>query len=305
MSKKQQICGIYKITNLINNKCYIGQSIDINKRWHKHLYADSSNSVIHTAIKKYGKNNFLFEVIEECPVEALNDREIYWIQYYNSYKEGYNCTLGGDTGNHYNYEEIYTLWNSGLNCQEIQNKLNCNSSTITRALRYFDISEEQVRNRAVNKKQYVAIDIDTNKPLKIFNGSYEIYNFFNGKLSDVTTLKKNIENRYRMFGFYWEYLDENNIPKKELNEEEFLSYQQKQLKIYNTEQKLLISEKQRKVERPNRQRLKELIRTMPFTQIGKMYNVTDSAIRKWCDFENLPRKKSEINSYSDEEWNLI
>lgn len=51
-----------------------------------------------------------------------------------------------------------------------------------------------------------------------------------------------------------------------------------------------------------RDELKNLIRTTPFTQIGQQYGVSDNAIRKWCDKYNLPRKKSEINNYSEEEW---
>lgn len=62
---------------------------------------------------------------------------------------------------------------------------------------------------------------------------------------------------------------------------------------------------ERKAERPNREELKALIRVKPFTQIAKEYNVTDNAIRKWCDSEKLPRTKKEINSYSDEEWKNI
>jgi len=58
----------------------------------------------------------------------------------------------------------------------------------------------------------------------------------------------------------------------------------------------------RTVTRPSRKELKQLIRTKPFTEIGKMYGVSDNSIRKWCDFEKLPRKKKDINSYSDEEW---
>lgn len=61
----------------------------------------------------------------------------------------------------------------------------------------------------------------------------------------------------------------------------------------------------RKVERPSREELKELIRNKPFTQIAKQYDVTDNAIRKWCDAEKLPRTKKEINSYSDEEWKNV
>lgn len=59
------------------------------------------------------------------------------------------------------------------------------------------------------------------------------------------------------------------------------------------------------VERPNREKLKWLIRNYPFTQIGSMFNVTDNTIRKWCDSEKLPRKKTDIMKYSDEEWEQI
>ena len=56
---------------------------------------------------------------------------------------------------------------------------------------------------------------------------------------------------------------------------------------------------------PNKEELKKLIRSIPFTTIGKTYGVDSNAIRKWCDKYNLPRTKKEINSYSDEEWNLV
>lgn len=89
------MCGIYKIKNLINNKIYIGQSLNIKARWEKHKKS-KDNCAIHQALRKYGINNFSFEVIEECPPELLNEREIFWIKEYNSYNEGYNMTLGGE-----------------------------------------------------------------------------------------------------------------------------------------------------------------------------------------------------------------
>ena len=61
----------------------------------------------------------------------------------------------------------------------------------------------------------------------------------------------------------------------------------------------------RTVERPSRDELKMLIRTLPFTQIASSYGVSDNAIRKWCDAEGLPRKVSEIKQYSEEEWKSI
>ena len=98
------ICGIYKITNTINNKCYIGQSIDIEKRFrqHKNNY-DNSNELsydahFYRAIRKHGIDNFKFEIIEECEQDRLDEREIFWIDYYDSFYNGYNSTLGGDKG---------------------------------------------------------------------------------------------------------------------------------------------------------------------------------------------------------------
>lgn len=91
--------GIYKITNLINQKVYIGQSINIEKRWQDHC-ATVDNCAIHRAIQKYGKENFVFEILEECDLSMLNEKEIYYIEKYNSYYDGYNMTLGGEGASH-------------------------------------------------------------------------------------------------------------------------------------------------------------------------------------------------------------
>ncbi len=94
--------GIYKITNKINNNCYIGLSVDIKRRWkaHQQRYKVSSNKeyekVLYKAFRKYGIDNFRFEVLEECNIESLKEREKYWIKYYDSYHHGYNCTEGGE-----------------------------------------------------------------------------------------------------------------------------------------------------------------------------------------------------------------
>ena len=62
----------------------------------------------------------------------------------------------------------------------------------------------------------------------------------------------------------------------------------------------------RKTDKPiSREELKNLIRTLPFTKIGKRFGISDNAIRKWCDSYNLPKKVTEIKKYTDEEWELI
>ena len=94
--------GIYKITNLINNKIYIGQSIDIEKRIKDHFWKSkcekdiSYNSALHSAIRKYGKENFTWEVLKECSIEEIDDLEKYYISFYNSISpNGYNILPGG------------------------------------------------------------------------------------------------------------------------------------------------------------------------------------------------------------------
>lgn len=91
--------GIYKIQNKTNGKIYIGQSNDIRRRLKEHCYPEAykrSRIPVDTAIHKYGEENFVFEVVEECSLEQLNQREEFWIQYYDSYKTGYNCSKGGE-----------------------------------------------------------------------------------------------------------------------------------------------------------------------------------------------------------------
>lgn len=89
-----KIIGIYKIVNTLNNKCYIGQSINIQNRLTAHTMK-SSGQYIDKSIQYYGKENFTFEVIEKCSPDKLNEKEIYWIAHFNSYYDGYNQTLGG------------------------------------------------------------------------------------------------------------------------------------------------------------------------------------------------------------------
>ena len=95
---------IYKITNKVTNKIYIGQTIKtLDQRWHQHIKEAieaidgyrQSFPLFHRMIIKYGKENFYPEVIEECENSEMNIREKYWINFFNSYNDGYNSTIGG------------------------------------------------------------------------------------------------------------------------------------------------------------------------------------------------------------------
>ena len=96
--------GVYCITNKINGHRYIGASIDIENRWQRHrrIYKNSTdkeyNKTLYRAIRKYGLENFLFSVLEECEQTDIYNKEKQWISFYHSDIEGYNETSGGEYG---------------------------------------------------------------------------------------------------------------------------------------------------------------------------------------------------------------
>lgn len=108
--------GIYKITNIVNNKIYVGQSVHIQHRFSAHK-STAFNSLdpsydypLYRSIRKYGLENFLFEIIEECLIEELNIREKFWIDYYNSMiPNGYNIAYGSSTIQKITPDLVYSI----------------------------------------------------------------------------------------------------------------------------------------------------------------------------------------------------
>ena len=247
--------GIYKITNLINGKSYVGQSIHIERRWQEHCQL-ASTSQISKAIKKYGKENFLFEILEQCSIEELNNQENYWIAHFDTIvPNGYNIAE--------NTESTHTTY------------------------RYFD--KECL--------QLIILDIkNSNLSLKDIA---EKYSLTVGTISRINAGKIHIQ--------------ENEIyPLRKTNwqpaEKHYCIDCGKEISMYAS-RCIACSAKQRVIPLDSmpitREELKELIRTKPFTHIAKKYQVTDNAIKKWCDKFNLPRTKKEIKTYSDEDWKNV
>lgn len=116
-------CGIYKIENVKNNKKYIGQSVNIEQRWQRHKYELNAqkhyNSYLQNAWNKYGENAFVFEIIEKCPRELLDNKERYWIQKNNSYENGYNLDNGGGGVLKY-HQQYYRVIKKGIDENGIQ-----------------------------------------------------------------------------------------------------------------------------------------------------------------------------------------
>lgn len=96
---KKTICGIYKITNLLTEQCYIGQSVNISDRWKQHCKCGlgieaSATNVLYNSMQRDKIWNFSFELLEECPRDLLNEKEAFWINMYQSNIYGLNTLKG-------------------------------------------------------------------------------------------------------------------------------------------------------------------------------------------------------------------
>ena len=147
---------IYKITNLINKKSYVGKtSLPLQYRLAEHkrnFFCVRDEMVIHKAMFKYGVENFDFEELEQCDETILNEREQYWIRYYDTYENGYNSTLGGEGSPKYDYQVFYSMWEDGKSIKEISELTNAERHTITKALKMLDISEEEIKSRSLGRR---------------------------------------------------------------------------------------------------------------------------------------------------------
>lgn len=157
---------IYKITNTINNKIYIGQVYNktIYDRFARHIKEANPNHpiLLDRAIYKYGKDNFTIEQIDEATsLQELNEKEKYWISFYNSTNKniGYNLTLGGNGGNTY--------------LAKTEDELNIIKSKISKA--NFGKNNGQSKSfKALNVKTNTILYFDTfNEGLKYFNYNHK------------------------------------------------------------------------------------------------------------------------------------
>ena len=136
---------IYCITNKINQKKYIGKTLNtVEHRWKEHLKDYKKRKyekrALYDAMNKYGSENFECEIIGEFPDYVLEDKEKFFIDKFDSYHNGYNLTIGGDGKQLYDYDEIIEYYvNNDVTMVETSIKFSCSVDTVKFTLTKYNI----------------------------------------------------------------------------------------------------------------------------------------------------------------------
>ena len=155
---------IYKVTNKVNGMSYIGQTrYTVEFRWRQHQHK-KDNTYFHNAIQRYGAENFTVETLEECEVSQLDDREIYYIAKYNTFKKGYNLTIGGGGKKKIvsddQYDEIQALYLSGFSSHKIAALYNVDKTTIVKILKLQGVKIRESKKISINHQEFLELVTD-------------------------------------------------------------------------------------------------------------------------------------------------
>ncbi len=261
--RDDNLVGIYKIQNIENGKCYIGQSTNIHKRWaaHRNRWNKPSDhnyeTPLYRAMRKYGIESFVFEVLEECDVSELSAKEIEYINRYNSFWNGYNQTPGGDNSARAQISKehilgiIHDLETTNMYHREIAEKWN--------------VSAEMVQG--INTGRYWRQD--RTYPIQI---QY--------KRTSNPAHRVGITNKHDIVKYCIDC----------------------GAKIWYTSTRCQLCEKKHRKhhstsKRPDKETLLlQLQQAQSFCAVAKIYGVSDSAIRKWCRQLGIPDKTT---AYAD------
>ena len=187
---------IYKITNDINEKVYVGKTtLTIEERFKMHCrdcYKRSEEKrPLYAAMRKYGKEHFKIEKIEECDSNLSSEREQYWIGFYKGFEEGYNATLGGDGKILYDYNFIEELLREGKTAAQISEQIGCCKDIVYKVAKNNNLSlkrdnelKKQMKASQVKVAQYEL----TGEFIQLFDSysSAAKWLYENGKIKKIT-----------------------------------------------------------------------------------------------------------------------
>lgn len=205
---------IYKITNDINDKIYVGKTeFSIEKRFKEHckdaFKETKEKRPLYSAMRKYGIEHFHIELIEEC--NNPEEREVFWIGYYRGYEDGYNATYGGDGKRLYDHEQILQM----LKEQPYPKQIGCCVDIIYNIAKQNNIKVINLGgiNNVNAKKQIYQYDKKTNEYIQSFDSTASAaqWCFENQKCSTLNSgVRSHIGDcangkRKSAYGYIWSY----------------------------------------------------------------------------------------------------
>ena len=207
---------IYKIVNDINDKLYIGKTTtSLERRFSNHIsdskLEEEAIRPLYLAFNKYGVEHFSIHQIEECSAEEASEREKYWINYYDSYNNGYNATLGGEGAVKYNYKEISEAYIKFGTAKQVCDYFNCSLKVVQRACQEYNV---KIQDKTFEAKEVAQVNIETKEIVAFYPSAYQAAisvtgNAHNsGQIVEVCNQK-----RVSAYNYYWIY--KSNIPIKE------------------------------------------------------------------------------------------
>jgi len=218
---------IYLIENKINGHKYVGQTrVKLKQRLHQH-YRESkkyTNRPLYHAINKYGIGNFKVEILEKCSADILDEREMYWIEFFNTFKNSshYNCTAGGEGGEI--SDDTKQRISQGMSLvprgKEWENSMSISlKEKFDRGERWGFMNK---RGDGSHKKRKVkaipVLNLSGNckvKPISDeileFDSASDAAKFLNGKTGNIC---KGIKTGWTAYGYKWERVDTTPILKK-------------------------------------------------------------------------------------------
>ena len=212
---------IYKITNLVNGKEYIGQtSLSIQERFKQHIHDANkgyyNHRPLYNAFNKYGIENFIVEELEECNTEEVNQKEIEYINKFDTYSNGYNATLGGEGTVTIDYDKVLEKYRMGLSAGQIAKDMNHDIKQITRILKSKGVSKEEIVERGHDSqgRPLYKIDKKTNEILEKFDSVAKAAQYLkdnNISKDTISGISAHISQccngiRKTAYGFIWRYI---------------------------------------------------------------------------------------------------
>lgn len=203
---------IYKITNINNGKSYIGKtSKTLEERLKEHIKSSkrvvSEIRPLYRAFNKYGIESFVIELIEEVECNISSIREIFWIDFYNTYKNGYNATKGGDGKSYVDKDIVIESYKRNQSIKEVVKEIGVTEKTIRKIL--IENNIDRPNRSEIAKKMYaktvLQFDLEGNF-IKEFDSATEASIEVKGDKSGHSNIANCCKGKTKQsYGFIWKF----------------------------------------------------------------------------------------------------